>query len=105
MEILQHVIHYSLHYLFPGLVAYVFYRAYWKKAWLILLAIMVVDLDHLLVRPILDPNRCGIGFHPLHSEYAIIFYVVLLIIPKTRIVGLGLLMHMATDSLDCILMK
>lgn len=105
MEILQHVIHYSLHYLFPGLVAYVFYRAYWKKAWLILLAIMVVDLDHLLVRPILDPNRCGIGFHPLHSEYAIIFYVVLLIIPKTRILGLGLLMHMATDSLDCVLMK
>ncbi len=66
---------------------------------------MLVDLDHLLVRPIFDPNRCGIGFHPLHSEYAIIFYVVLLIIPKTRILGLGLLMHMATDSLDCVLMK
>ncbi len=105
MEILQHVIHYSLHYLFPGLVAYVFYRTYWKKAWLILVAVMLVDLDHLLVRPIFDPNRCGIGFHPLHSEYAIIFYVVLLIIPKTRILGLGLLMHMATDSLDCVLMK
>ncbi len=105
MDILQHVIHYSLHYLFPGLVAYVFYRAYWKKAWFILVAIMLVDLDHLLVRPIFDPSRCGIGFHPLHSEYAILFYFVLLLIPKTRIIGLGLLMHMATDSLDCVLMR
>ncbi len=104
MDILPHIIHYSLHYLFPGLVAFIFFRKYWKKAWIILVATMLVDLDHLLVRPIFDPNRCGVGFHVLHSEYAIMFYFILFLIPKTRIIGLGLLMHMATDSLDCFLM-
>ena len=66
---------------------------------------MMVDLDHLLIRPIFDPNRCGMGFHLLHNEYAIVAYVVLLLIPQTRLVGLGLLLHMATDSIDCLLME
>jgi len=104
MDILQPILHYSLHFLFPGLVAWIFFRTYWKKAWLILLATMLVDLDHLLVRPIFDADRCGIGFHLLHSEYAIIFYVVFFLIPKTRLIGLGLLLHMATDALDCLWM-
>lgn len=102
MDVLSHVIHYSLHFLFPGLVAFVFFRYYWKKAWLILVATMLVDLDHLLVRPIFDPGRCSMGFHLLHSEYAILLYLILFLIPKTRLIGLGLLMHMATDSLDCL---
>ena len=104
MDIFQALLHYSLHFLFPGVIAWIFYRAHWKKTWLILAATMLVDLDHLLVRPIFDPNRCGIGFHLLHSEYALVVYVVLFLIPKTRLVGLGLLLHMATDSLDCILL-
>lgn len=105
IEAVTHILHYSLHYLFPGVIARVFYPSFWKKAWLILVATMLIDLDHLLVRPIFDPNRCGIGFHPLHSEYAILLYVILLLIPKTRIVGIGLLLHIATDSLDCLLMQ
>ena len=105
MDIFQNVLHYSLHFLFPGIVARVFYKAYWKKAWLIMAATMLVDLDHLLVRPIFDPNRCGVGFHILHTEYAIAAYVVLFLIPKTRLLGLGLLLHMAIDSLDCLLMN
>jgi hypothetical protein len=104
VDVLQHILHYSLHYLVPGVIAWVFYRAYWKKAWLILVATMLVDLDHLLVRPIFDPNRCGVGFHLLHSEYAIAFYILLLFFPKTRLIGIGLLLHMVTDSIDCLLM-
>ena len=28
------------------------------------LSAMIIDIDHLLADPILDPNRCSVGFHP-----------------------------------------
>lgn len=62
---------------------------------------MLVDLDHLLANPLYDPTRCSIGFHPLHTEIPIIAYFILSLFPKTRLVGLGLLIHMALDSIDC----
>ena len=49
---LQLVIHYSLHFLVPGIIAWVFFKENWKKVWLVLLATMLVDLDHLLSNPI-----------------------------------------------------
>ncbi len=58
---------------------------------------MLVDLDHLLANPIYDPNRCSIGFHPLHSYIAIAGYLVMGIFPKTRVIAYGLLIHMALD--------
>jgi hypothetical protein len=97
------LLHYSLHFLAPGLIAWVFYRDRWKQVWLILLATMLVDLDHLLATPIFDPNRCSIGFHPLHTVPAMAVYGVMLIFPKTRIVGIGLMFHMFTDGVDCLL--
>ena len=63
---------------------------------------MVVDLDHLLANPIYYPNRCSINFHPLHSYPAILLYFILAAFPKSRIIGLGLLLHMAIDLTDCI---
>ncbi|SHG58712.1 hypothetical protein SAMN04488522_106168 [Pedobacter caeni] len=68
-----------------------------------MMATMVVDLDHLLAVPIYDPNRCSIGFHPLHSYYAIGVYVILLFFPKTRLVGIGLVIHMILDYIDCFM--
>jgi hypothetical protein len=65
---------------------------------------MVVDLDHLLVTPVFDPNRCSIGFHPLHTWPAIAVYLVLTLFPKTRLVGLGLMIHMVLDGIDCLWM-
>ncbi len=62
---------------------------------------MLVDLDHLLATPIYDASRCSINFHPLHGFIPIIIYGVLSVIPKTRIIGLGLIIHMALDSVDC----
>ena len=50
----------------------------------IMIATMLVDLDHLLANPIFDPNRCSIGFHFLHSEIAIIGYVFMLFFTKTQ---------------------
>ncbi|MDF1594147.1 MAG: DUF6122 family protein [Desulfobacterales bacterium] len=98
------IAHLLLHFIVPGAAARWAYSERWKKAWLIMMATMIIDLDHLLADPIYDPNRCGIGFHPLHTYAAMIVYTVLSVIPKTRLVGLGLMIHMALDGLDCVWM-
>lgn len=91
-----------LHFLVPLVVALVFWRAQWKKALLVMWGTMLVDVDHLLATPVFDPLRCSIGFHPLHQPWAIGLYLVLALLPKTRWVGVGLLIHMALDGLDCL---
>ena len=102
---MQTFIHYFLHFGFPVLIAFFFFRKDWKKVAVILLATMLVDLDHLLANPIFDPNRCSFGFHILHSYYAIGFYIVLLFFKRPyNIIGLGLLLHMLTDFIDCLFM-
>lgn len=65
---------------------------------------MLIDLDHLLANPIFDSNRCSINFHPLHSYYALVLYVLLLFPKKTRLIGLGLVIHIIADQSDCLLM-
>jgi len=95
------IIHYSMHFLLPAAIAYLYSPKHWLKNYLILLATMLVDLDHLLADPMFDANRCSIGFHPLHDYWAISLYLVLLLAQKTRIIGIGLLLHMFTDYLDC----
>jgi len=100
--LIQTIVHYGLHFLFPGLIAWVFFKKQWKKAWFIMLATMLIDLDHLLATPIFDPNRCSINFHPLHSYYAIVVYVGLLFYKKTRIIAIGLILHILTDWQDCM---
>jgi hypothetical protein len=102
---LQTIVHYSLHLVFPAIIAYLFLKDNWKKVYLIFLLTMLVDLDHLLASPIFDPERCSIGFHFLHSYVAIGIYVILAFFRKTRIIAIGLLMHMATDLLDCLWMN
>ena len=66
-----------------------------------MLATMLVDLDHLLATPVFDPNRCSVGFHPLHSYFAIGIYFLLLLDKRARIIAVGLLFHMLTDVIDC----
>ncbi len=93
--------HIFLHFAVPAIVARVLFKDKWLKAWLTMVATMVVDLDHLLADPIYDPDRCSIGYHPLHSWPAIAAYAGLAAWPKTRLIGLGLLIHMALDGIDC----
>ncbi|WP_083852697.1 DUF6122 family protein [Pedobacter arcticus] len=101
---MQTIIHYSLHFIVPFFIAYYFFRNDWKKVYLILLATMLIDLDHLLANPIFQPDRCSIGFHPLHSFYIIPFYFALLFFRKPfSIIGIGLVLHVFTDSLDCLI--
>jgi len=94
--------HIFLHFLIPGLVAILIFKDRWKQAWLIMALTMVVDFDHLLASPIYDPDRCSINFHPLHSYIAILLYMVMTALPRTRLIGLGLLLHMGIDLTDCI---
>lgn len=96
------VLHLALHIAVPGLVAALFFRKQWRKAWLVMLLTMLVDLDHLLATPIYDPERCSIDFHPLHTAPAIALYAMLALPRQTRLVGVGLLLHMALDGLDCL---
>ena len=102
----QGIIHYGLHFIAPAFLAFVFFREIWKKAWLVMIATMLVDLDHLFANPIFDPDRCSIGFHFLHTPYAMGVYILLLFIPNKwiKVVGVGLLFHMLTDYIDCLLM-
>ncbi len=93
--------HYFLHFIFPVFIAWVFYRNQWKKAYLIMLATMLVDLDHLFADPIFDPDRSSVGFHFLHSYYAIaVYFLTLFFKGNIRIIGIGLLFHMLTDFQD-----
>jgi hypothetical protein len=103
MLLLQTGVHYGLHFLAPGLLSWLFFKDIWKLSWVLMVATMLVDLDHLLASPIFDPGRCGIGFHPLHSYYAIVLYGLLLLVPNryVRIIAVGLLLHMFTDFQDC----
>ena len=100
----QFFIHYSLHFVFPLLIAFVFFRKNWKKVYLIMLSTMMVDLDHLLANPIYQEDRCSINFHPLHTYYAIAVYIIMIFFRKPlNIIGIGLLLHMLTDFIDCII--
>lgn len=99
------LLHLVLHVAVPGAVALLFFRPHWKKAWLIMLSAMLIDLDHLLADPVYAPDRCSIGFHPLHTYPAIAGYAVLLIPRVTRLLAVGLGIHIALDTLDCVLMS
>ena len=98
------VLHLALHIIVPGTMARLLFSDRWKTAWLVMMSAMIIDLDHLLAHPIYDPNRCGINFHHLHSLPAIVVYALLAAIPKTRLVGFGLMIHIILDGLDCVWM-
>jgi len=93
--------HIALHFIVPACIAALFFRQNLLRAYALMMATMLVDLDHLLATPIYDPTRCSIGFHPLHQPWFIALYLALCWFPKTRLIGIGLTVHMALDSLDC----
>ena len=129
---LRATIHLGLHLAVPGLVAWLwcssssragspgtggpsgggragmetgFDAGLFRRAWLLLLLGWLIDLDHLLADPIYAPDRCSIGFHPLHTAPAIAAYAVLAIPRPTRLFGIGLLIHVGLDLIDCLWMR
>lgn len=101
---LQSVVHYGIHFIVPVVISLIWFKNQWKLALVIMLSTMLIDLDHLLATPIFDANRCSINFHPLHSYYAIACYFLLSLIKKTRILGIGCVIHMIADGADCLMM-
>ncbi len=124
------IVHMLLHLVVPGVVARWLYADYWRHVWVVMLLTMAVDLDHLFAEPVYAPGRCSVGFHPLHSYWAIGAYVFMTLVPMvqrlvfpkykhpqemfllpmsliplTGVVGLGLLIHMVLDGLDCFWMS
>lgn len=107
LGILRHVVHYANHFVIPFAIAHFFWRERRLTAGLIMASTILIDLDHLLADPIFDPNRCSIGFHPLHTQWAAIAYASMLAIPswQVRAFSLGCLWHLCTDALDCLLKR
>ncbi|MBA4746371.1 MAG: hypothetical protein H2058_14040 [Muricauda sp.] len=101
---LRHLLHYGIHFLIPILIAVWFFKDNRIKVALILLAGIIIDVDHLWATPLFDTNRCSIGFHALHSYWAIAIYCILPFFKPTRIIGLALIIHIFADTLDCLLM-
>ncbi|MFC1814089.1 DUF6122 family protein [Thermodesulfobacteriota bacterium] len=99
------LLHLGLHFIVPGVVSRLLFSDRWKTAWMLMMSAMIIDLDHLLANPIYDPNRCGINFHPMHSLPAIAVYALLAAVPKTRLLGFGLAIHILLDGFDCLWMK
>ncbi|MGB0496452.1 MAG: DUF6122 family protein [Kangiellaceae bacterium] len=73
----------------------------WSICWVFMMLTMMIDLDHLLATPVYQADRCSVGFHPLHQLIPIVFYCLLCIPNKTRIFGIGLIIHIVLDSIDC----
>jgi len=98
------ILHYSLHFFLPLIIAILFFKKEWKKVYVIMLLTMIVDLDHLLADPIYQADRCSINFHPLHSYYAIALYFIMSFFRKPfNIIGIGLVLHMIADYTDCFI--
>lgn len=98
------IIHLLLHVLVPVVTARLFWPKEWKRAATWMLAGWIIDLDHLLADPIYAPGRCSLGFHPLHTWPAVLFYGALTVPRRTRWFGIGLLIHIALDGVDCLMM-
>ena len=47
--------HLALHFIVPAIVALQFFRQRWQMALLVMMATMLVDLDHLFADPIMTP--------------------------------------------------
>ena len=102
---LRALLHLVLHAAAPLAVALAWPRRAWWRTWLVLLAGWLIDVDHLLADPVFAPGRCSIGFHPLHTAPAIAAYVLMLAPKRTRVLAVGLLIHIALDGMDCMLMR
>ncbi|RRQ48905.1 hypothetical protein DZC72_14700 [Maribacter algicola] len=102
---LRFTLHYGIHFIVPLLVAFLFFKEQRLKVGLILLAGILLDLDHFLATPIFDADRCSINFHPLHTYWAMGIYCLMLFWRTTRIWGIAFLIHMVADLADCLFIR
>ncbi len=106
---MQTPVHLALHAVLPVVVALLYWRPQWLRAAAVMLATNGVDVDHLLATPVFDADRVSIGYHPLHSYWAIAVYAVWAVVASRvsvwRMVAVGLLVHMAVDGIDALILR
>ena len=61
------ITHLAGHTILPIAISYAENGSLWKSSAKIMIASNLVDVDHLLAKPIYNPDRCSIESHPLHS--------------------------------------
>lgn len=113
LPLLKLLAHYGLHLVAPYFLATLWPQHSRLRVYLLLLATMAIDLDHLLVRPIFDSERCSVGFHLLHSWPFVLLYALLCVLPYERlgwpwwlrVLGVGLCLHIFTDWQDFVLWR
>src|SRR5690606_10897051 len=98
------LVHLLLHALVPLAIALAWFQERWWQAWLWMLAGWLIDVDHLLADPVYAPGRSSIGFHPLHTAPAIGIYALLCVPRRSRLLGIGLVIHIVLDWIDCLMM-
>ena len=100
------VLHYAGHFVAPFLIAALICRTRRLRFALLMVAANAIDIDHVVADPVFDPNRCSIGFHPLHSLWAALGYGLMLLVPRwwVRALGAGALWHLVVDWSDCLTM-
>ena len=96
------LLHLVLHVVVPAAVAWFGYPKQRVRAFAWMLAGWLIDVDHLLADPVYAPGRCSLGFHPLHTAPAVLAYVLMLLPRRTRLLAMGLLIHVGLDGLDCL---
>ncbi len=65
---------------------------------LLLLASNLIDIDHLLAKPIYDPRRNSIGFHVLHKKRLFPLYLVGCFLPNiAKFLFIGICLHLVLD--------
>jgi len=96
------MLHIVLHVTVPGLLALLVKARPWWQVYALLMLGLVIDIDHLLASPVYDPLRCSMGFHPLHTWPAVLVYAGLAVSKPGRLLGVGLLLHVLLDTLDCL---
>ncbi|MEM9141662.1 MAG: DUF6122 family protein [Bacteroidota bacterium] len=99
---LRFFLHYGIHFVVPIGIGLLFFKKHRLQVVAILLAGILIDVDHLWADPIFDPNRCSINFHFSHTYWAIAVYILLLFFTKTRLWGLAALIHILADVTDCL---
>ena len=98
---LRPLIHLLAHVLVPFLLARRLAPGGWRRPFLLMMLSWAIDLDHLLATPIFHPDRCSIGFHPLHGAAMLALSLLLTMAPRTRWIGVGVLLHLLLDLTDC----
>ena len=98
-------IHYLLHFFIPLCIAKLLWGKDWVTMSLIMLGTILIDLDHIFAKPIFDSDRCSLGFHPLHTIWAALFYCLMLLIPspKYKAIAVGCLWHLCVDGIICLI--